>query len=57
MKRRWLMIGLGALVGGALGYSQVFCPDGNCQITGSWYGGGIIGGWLGLLIGQAPVAR
>lgn len=53
MKKLWLMIGLGALVGGAIGASQVLCPDGSCQITGSWYGGAVIGGWVGLLLGKS----
>lgn len=37
----------GAVVGGLVGASQVLCPDGSCMITGSWFGGGTVGGLLG----------
>ena len=56
MKKLYGWIVLGALLGGAIGYSQILCPDGSCQITGSWQGGAIIGGWFGLLVAQAPAA-
>lgn len=39
-----------ALVGGAIGYSQIFCPDGQCSITGTPYGGALFGGILGLAV-------
>ena len=42
-----MLIAAGALIGGAIGFSQVLCPDGQCMITGSWFGGGTIGGLLG----------
>ena len=47
----WKKIAAAALIGGAfgtvLGYSQVFCPDGQCALTGSWYGGALLGGLVG----------
>lgn len=43
-------IGLFALMGGAIGYSQVFCPDGGCAITGTPYGGALFGGVLGMAV-------
>jgi hypothetical protein len=42
-----LLIAAGALIGGGIGFSQILCPDGQCMITGSWFGGGTIGGLLG----------
>ena len=39
-----------ALVGGAIGYSQVLCPDGQCSITGTPYGGALFGSILGLAV-------
>ena len=43
----FLFIAAGALVGGLVGFSQIMCPDGSCMITGSWFGGGTVGGLLG----------
>ena len=43
-------IGLFALVGGAIGYSQILCADGGCAITGTPYGGAFFGGMLGLAV-------
>lgn len=43
-------IALFALAGGAIGYSQVLCPNGGCDITGTPYGGALFGGFLGLAI-------
>lgn len=43
-------IGLFALVGGAVGYSQILCGDGGCAITGSPYGGAVFGGVLGMAV-------
>lgn len=36
-----------AVVGGAIGFSGLLCPDGSCTITGSWYGGATVGGLIG----------
>lgn len=38
---------IGAGIGAAIGYSQFLCPDGQCALTGSWYGGALVGGMLG----------
>ncbi|MFN3168185.1 MAG: DUF6132 family protein [Phycisphaeraceae bacterium] len=43
-------IALFALVGAAVGYSKVLCPDGGCAITGTSYGGAIFGGVLGIAV-------
>ena len=45
--KRILGLVIGAGIGAAIGYSQLFCPDGQCALTGSWYGGAAIGGLLG----------
>lgn len=50
------LVVLAAAIGGTVGYSQIFCPDGQCQITGSWYGGGIIGGLLGMVLAGSVVS-
>lgn len=50
MTRQIAWILAGAALGGALGYFQVFCPTGECALTGSWYGGAVIGGLLGLVL-------
>jgi hypothetical protein len=47
--RRIIAILIGAAIGAAVGYSQVFCPGGQCALTASWYGGAAIGGLLGLM--------
>lgn len=39
-----------ALVGGAIGYSQILCADGGCAITGTSYGGAFFGGMIGLAV-------
>ena len=57
-----LGIALGAALGAAIGYSELLCPDGGCQITGSWYGGAMFGGIMGLALtgaigGQAAPGR
>ena len=56
MKKLVAWIAIGAALGGSIGYSQLLCPDGSCQITGSWYGGAVIGGWFGFLLAQSPIA-
>ncbi len=56
--RRILGLVLGAVAGGVLGYSQVLCPGGTCPLTGSWLGGALLGGALGLLIaGGCPACK
>ena len=47
--RRIVGILIGAGIGAAIGYSQVICPSGQCALTGSWYGGALLGGVLGLV--------
>lgn len=47
---QWLLPIFGAVLGGVVGYSQWLCPDGHCAITGSWYGGAILGLAVGALI-------
>lgn len=55
-----LGISLGAVFGAAIGHSQLLCPDGQCAITGSWYGGAMFGGIMGMAvigaIGQGKTA-
>ena len=52
-------ISLFALAGGAIGYSQILCMNGECAITGTPYGGALFGGVLGLAvmssIGNKPI--
>ena len=43
-------VSLFALVGAAVGYSQILCANGQCQITGTPYGGALFGGLMGLAI-------
>ena len=43
-------IALFALAGGAIGYSQILCANGECAITGTPYGGAIFGGVLGMAV-------
>jgi hypothetical protein len=43
-------IALFALVGAAVGYSKILCPDGGCAITGTSYGGALFGGVLGMAV-------
>ncbi len=44
---------LGAAAGGALGYSQVLCWNGQCIFLGTWYGGALLGGGLGLMLASS----
>lgn len=43
-------IALFALAGGAIGYSQILCANGECAITGTPYGGALFGGVLGMAV-------
>ena len=43
-------IGLFAAAGAAVGYSKILCAGGECQITGTPYGGAIFGGLFGLAV-------
>lgn len=43
-------IGLFAAAGAAVGYSKILCAGGECQITGSPYGGAFFGGMIGLAV-------
>ena len=47
-----LLIVLGATIGAVIGHTQVLCQDGACAMTGSWYGGALTGGLLGLILGN-----
>jgi hypothetical protein len=47
--KKVLAILIGAGIGAAIGYSQIFCPGGQCALTGSWYGGAAVGGLLGMM--------
>jgi hypothetical protein len=49
MHMQFIGMALGAIGGGLFGYSQVFCSTGQCVLTGSWYGGAVVGGLLGFL--------
>lgn len=40
----------GATVGGLVGWSGILCFNGTCAITGSWMGGAVFGGLIGLAI-------
>lgn len=40
------LVAAGATIGGAVGASKILCPGGECMMTGSWFGGGTIGGLL-----------
>ena len=46
----WIGMSVGAAVGGVVGYAQWLCPDGSCAITGSWYGGALVGGFVGTFL-------
>ena len=48
MRRVWGIL-IGGAIGAGVGYSQIFCPDGQCALTGSWFGGALLGAWLGML--------
>lgn len=54
--RTLLALAAGAAIGALVGHSQVLCPTGTCAITGSWMGGGVVGGLMGMtLVGFVPV--
>jgi hypothetical protein len=42
----------GALVGAVVGYSQWLCVNGQCPLTGTWWGGALLGALLGALFGS-----
>ena len=42
--RRLVGLAIGAVAGGVLGYTHVLCPGGTCPLTGSWFGGALLGG-------------
>ena len=44
-----LFLAGGALIGAAVGNSQVLCTTGQCIFLGTWYGGALLGGGLGLI--------
>lgn len=46
-------IGLGVAVGALVGWSGLLCPDGSCAVTGTPYGGGFLGGLLGLALASS----
>ena len=48
--KRLLGLAIGAAIGAGLGHSQVLCTGGECAAIGSWYGGAILGGFLGLML-------
>jgi len=48
MLKAVVIVGLTAAIGGVVGGSGWLCPDGSCPITGSWFGGATVGGFLGL---------
>ncbi len=48
--RRLVGLVIGVLAGGVLGYYHVLCPGGTCPLTGTWVGGALLGGMLGLLL-------
>lgn len=48
--RKWFGLITGAVIGGLVGYSQILCPDGQCALTGSWYGGAAVGGLAGMIL-------
>jgi len=44
-----MIIAVCAGIGAALGYSQILCPNGQCALTGSWQGGALLGGVIGMM--------
>jgi hypothetical protein len=53
--RTILAILIGGAIGAAIGGSKVLCADGTCVLTGSWYGGALLGSMAGLLlVGGCP---
>jgi hypothetical protein len=50
VRKTLLGVLIGAGIGAAVGYSQIFCPDGQCALTGSWFGGAFVGGALGMVL-------
>lgn len=57
MSKVILAILIGAGLGALIGYTQVFCWDGQCAMTGSWYGGSLLGGWIAGLLTCALALR
>ncbi len=47
--RSLMIIAVCAGIGAALGYSQILCPNGQCALTGSWQGGALLGGVIGMM--------
>ncbi len=43
-------VSLFAAVGAAVGYSKILCVGGECQITGTPFGGAFIGAILGMAV-------
>lgn len=50
LSRTAFIVAAGAAIGAAVGASKIMCPGGECMITGSWLGGGTIGGLLSFAI-------
>jgi len=48
---------IGGFIGGLVGYYQWLCSSGSeCALVGSWYGGALIGGLLGIAVsGGCPL--
>jgi len=44
---------LAGAAGAALGGSHILCPSGQCTMTGSWYGTGAIGAFLGFFYAES----
>jgi len=42
--------GVAALAGAWIGASGVLCLNGQCAMTGTWYGGAVTGALLGYLL-------
>lgn len=43
-------VGLFAVAGAAVGYSNILCIGGECQITGTPYGGALLGAFVGFVL-------
>ncbi len=50
MTKTLIIVALTVATGALIGNSQILCPDGQCMITGSWFGGAAIGGAVGAAI-------